>query len=85
MNVITIDKKGKISLSEQIREKLGWQNNEQLSLEIEGNRLILKPVDKEPEVEYENNVLVVKSPVTGSLEEVVEEERQRRIEQIMSW
>jgi len=85
MQIVTIDELGRISLPTQIREQLKLKNNKQLSLQIEGDRLILKPIHNDAEVEYENGILVVTSPLTNDLEKIIEAERNQRIEQLTSW
>lgn len=85
MQIVTIDELGRISLPTQIREQLKLKNNKQLSLQIEGDRLILKPIHNDAEVEYKNGILVVTSPLTNDLEKIIEAERNQRIEQLTSW
>ena len=85
MQIVTIDELGRISLPTQIREQLKLKNNKQLSLQIEGDRLILKPIHNDAEVESENGILVVTSPLTNDLEKIIEAERNQRIEQLTSW
>ncbi|MGF1488264.1 MAG: AbrB/MazE/SpoVT family DNA-binding domain-containing protein [Prochloraceae cyanobacterium] len=85
MEIVTIEEGGRISLSAKVREQLNLKSNEQLSLELKGDRLILKPLHKEPEFDYENGILVIKSPLTIDLDKIIEEEREPQIEELKSW
>ncbi len=85
MTIVTIDEWGRISLPPEIREHLRLLPNESLSLKIENGQIILKPIPTEPQVEYEDGVLVVKSSATNNLETIISQEREQRIQELSSW
>ena len=82
---LTIDELGRILIPKQIREQLGIDIQAQLSLEIKDGRIILQPISKEPEICYEEGILVVKTEPIEKLETVINELRQERINELSSW
>lgn len=59
MDVLTIDQSGQVQLPQNVREQLGLTDLSQLTLEIQDGKIILVPVPQQPNVYYENTVLVV--------------------------
>jgi AbrB family looped-hinge helix DNA binding protein len=68
MTVLTIDNLGRVMLPEGIRQALGLNPEDQLTLEIQDGKIVLQPVSHTPRVYYEGRVLVVQSELTGSKE-----------------
>jgi AbrB family looped-hinge helix DNA binding protein len=85
MELLTFDEFGRIQIPEKIREQLGLNGEAQLALEIQDDKLILKPLPQEPEVYYEGRVLVVKAEPIGDTETIVEDLRSQRITDLASW
>ncbi|MGK7915109.1 MAG: AbrB/MazE/SpoVT family DNA-binding domain-containing protein [Prochloraceae cyanobacterium] len=85
MTIVVIDEFGRISLPLEIRSQLGLQTNEPLSLEINNGQLVLRPIPIEPELEYQDGVLVVKSSAINNLETIIDQERETRINELLSW
>ena len=85
MTIVVIDEFGRISLPLEIRSQLGLQTNEPLSLEINNGQLVLRPIPIEPELEYQDGVLVVKSSAINNLETIIDQERETRIHELLSW
>lgn len=79
MRLLTIDEFGRILIPKQVREQLGINTPTQVSLEIEQGRIILQPISKEPEIFYEEGVLVVKTEPLENLETIIDELREERI------
>lgn len=82
---ITIDELGHILIPKQVRERLGIDAQARLSLEIKDGRIILQPIPKEPEIYYEEGILVVKTERIEDMETIIDELRQERINELMSW
>lgn len=84
MTVLTIDNLGRVMLPEEIRQTLGLNPEEQLTLEIQEGKIVLQPVSHAPRVYYEGRVLVVRSELTGSVD-TVDAFREERIQEQMNW
>lgn len=85
MEVLTLDEFGRIQIPPHVISQLGLNQNTRLSLEIENERLVLKALSSEPELEYENGVLVVRSFPTGNLDTILNEVREERIADLTKW
>jgi AbrB family looped-hinge helix DNA binding protein len=89
MELLTVDESGRVVLPQEIREQLGLNTQTRLSLEVKDGQLILKPIldrnitdtttEQEPEIYYENGVLVVKAEAVGNVERTIEQLREERI------
>ena len=84
MTVLTIDNLGRVMLPEGIRQALGLNPEDQLTLEIQDGKIVLQPVSHTPRVYYEGRVLVVQSELTGSVD-IVDTLREERIQEQMNW
>lgn len=85
MELLTIDESGCVLIPKQVREQLGINTLTQVSLEIEEGRIILQPIPKEPEIYYEEGVLVVKTEPTENFETVINDLREERINELTLW
>jgi len=84
MTVLTIDSLGRVMLPEGIRQTLGLNPEDQLTLEIQDGKIVLQPVPHKPRVYYEGKVLVVQSEFTGPVD-AVDPLREERIQEQTSW
>lgn len=85
MQLLTIDESGRILLPEQVREQLGLNIQDSLSLEVKDGQLILQPLSQEALTDYEEGVLVVKSEFVDSIEVTINNIRDERINELSSW
>ncbi len=85
MQLLTIDESGRILLPEQVREQLGLNIQDRLSLEIKNGQLILQPLSPEALTDYEEGVLVVKSEFVDNIEITIDNIRNERINELLSW
>ncbi len=83
---VTLDESGRIQLPQSVIEQLRLNHERELTLEIQENKLVLVPIPEEPEVYYEDGVLVFngKLPEDLNLETFIDEQRQERIKQFWS-
>lgn len=85
MQLLTIDESGRILLPKQVREQLGLNIQDRLSLEVKDGKLILQPLSQEALTDYEEGVLVVKSEFADSREITIDNIRNERINELLSW
>lgn len=85
MQLLTIDESGRILLPKQVREQLGLNIQDRLSLEIKDGQLILQPLSQEVLTDYEEGVLVVKSEFVDSIEITIDNIRDERINELSLW
>jgi AbrB family looped-hinge helix DNA binding protein len=85
MQLLTIDESGRILLPKQVREQLGLNIQDRLSLEVKDGQLILQPLSQEALTDYEEGVLVVKSEFVDSIEITIDNIRDERINELSSW
>lgn len=85
MQLLTIDESGRILLPEQVREQLGLNIQDRLSLEVKNGQLILQPLSQEVLTDYEEGVLVVKSEFADSIEITIDNIRDERMHELSSW
>lgn len=85
MQLLTIDESGRILLPKQVREQLGLNIQDRLSLEVKDGQLILQPLSQEALTDYEEGVLVVKSEFVDSIEIIIDNIRDERINELSSW
>ena len=85
MNLVTLNQSGFIEIPENIRQKLGLNNQSQLSLEIKNGQLILNPIKEEQSLYYEGHVLVSDAELLTDANTVIEELRNEKINQLTSW
>lgn len=85
MQLLTIDESGRILLPEQVREQLGLNIQDKLSLEVKDGQLILQPLSQEALTDYEEGVLVVKSEFIDNIEITINNIRDERMNELSSW
>jgi bifunctional DNA-binding transcriptional regulator/antitoxin component of YhaV-PrlF toxin-antitoxin module len=88
MEILSLDETGRILIPPSIQKQLELTPAiSKLTIEIEGGKLILKPLITEPQVYYKNNVLVVESAPLNNPEEIttiIEQLREERLTEL-SW
>lgn len=65
---VTLDEHGRISLPQSLQEKLGLEEGEQLSVEIEGEALLLKPVSERSVLKERDGILVSTAEVDPEID-----------------
>lgn len=85
MQLLTIEEFGRILLPKQVRDQLGLNIQDRLSLEVKDGQLILQPLSQEVLTDYEEGVLVVKSEFVDSIEITIDNIRDQRINELSSW
>lgn len=85
MEVLNLDKLGRIQIPTHVLSQLGLNQETRLSLEIQNGKLILQALPEEPELENEGGVLVVKSFPTSNLNAIIDELREERIADLTKW
>ncbi|HAN75216.1 MAG TPA: AbrB family transcriptional regulator [Planktothrix sp. UBA8407] len=85
MNLVTLNQSGFIEIPEIIRQQLGLDQESKLSLEIQDGKIILNPIKEEALLYYEGHVLVSDAELLTDANTVIEELRNERTNQLMSW
>jgi AbrB family looped-hinge helix DNA binding protein len=77
---LTIDKSGRLVIPKRVRDALGLRPGDQLELRRQGVDVILSVSQPKPVLQRENGVWVYRSgePVTGSVQQFIDEDRVRR-------
>jgi len=78
-----LDELGKISLPQEIISELQLKPGMNLVIEKMDGKISLEPISEEPEVINKNGILVVRPKITGDIKDVVQRDRQGRIDKIM--
>lgn len=78
-----LDEFGKISLPVEIISELQLKPGMNLIIEEIDGKISLEPISEEPELINKNGILVVRPKVTGDIKDVVQRDRQERIDKIM--
>lgn len=83
MNVrLTIDKAGRVVIPKPLREHLKLTPGDTLELETEGDRITLRPIHPTASLRKELGVWVYHSePVNTSIPDLIEQEREKRIQE----
>jgi antitoxin component of MazEF toxin-antitoxin module len=85
MALVILNESGNLQIPEDIRQQLGLHNESKLTLEIENGKLILSPIKDEPNLYYEGHVLVADADLLDDVNNVIEEVRNSRDNQFLSW
>jgi len=85
MDLVTLDKFGRVLIPKNVREQLGLAIATQLTLEVIDGKLMLVPLPQEPKVYHKGGVLVVQAEPTGDLEAATNDLREERIAQLAQW
>jgi bifunctional DNA-binding transcriptional regulator/antitoxin component of YhaV-PrlF toxin-antitoxin module len=85
MEQLALDQFGRVEIPEKIRQQLGIDDETKLSLKVENGQLILKPLNPELEIYYEDGILVFKAEPMSNTETIIDELRTERINELISW
>jgi bifunctional DNA-binding transcriptional regulator/antitoxin component of YhaV-PrlF toxin-antitoxin module len=85
MEQLALDQFGRVEIPEKIRQQLGIDDETKLSLKVENGQLILKPLNPELEIYYEDGILVFKAEPMANTETIIDELRTERINELISW
>jgi antitoxin component of MazEF toxin-antitoxin module len=91
MEVVTLDQSRCIQIPEILLEQLGIKHESQFYLEVQDGKLVLNPITvsaptankEEPNIYYENDVLVVDTQLLVNAEAFIEDLRQQRMNELM--
>ena len=79
-----IDNFGRIVIPKKIRDEFGISKSSELEINTTDNdEIIIKSGTSKPFVKDKDGVLVVCSEPTGSLEDIIDRDRERRIRKIL--
>ena len=82
---VTIDPSGRLVLPKAVRQALDLKPGDSLKIETEEDRLILSRVRDRAGLQKERGVWVYRSgtPTDASIVELIEQQRKRRVEEVM--
>ena len=85
MTNLTLDKAGRIVIPKPLRDELRLGPGDALCLELEGERITLRPVRPRPPLQKEHGIWVYRSgqPSTASLAELIDKEREKRVHDLI--
>lgn len=84
MNILSLDKFGRLLIPKEIQEQLGLTSATEFALEVQDGKLILKPLPQESKVYHSGTTLVVESEPTGNLETAINDLREERIREFVT-
>jgi bifunctional DNA-binding transcriptional regulator/antitoxin component of YhaV-PrlF toxin-antitoxin module len=84
MTAIIIDNTGRLEIPLEIRQQLGLTTEQSLNLEVSNGCIILQPVGQNPKVHRYGTALVLETPPLGSIETLIEDIREQRIQSQLS-
>jgi AbrB family looped-hinge helix DNA binding protein len=84
MDVLSLDKFGRLLIPNEIREQLGLTSTTQFTLAVQDGKLILEPLPQESKVYRSGTALVVESEPIGNLETALEDLREERIREFIT-
>jgi AbrB family looped-hinge helix DNA binding protein len=81
---VTIDKYGRIVVPESLRNQLGIGAGTEFTIEVEGDRLVLRPISDRSTLQTRDGLLVSTAEVAPDIdvEEVIDEVRTARVRTI---
>jgi AbrB family looped-hinge helix DNA binding protein len=80
MKKVTLDRAGRLVLPKPIRDRLGLHPGDELLLENEGDRIVLRPVRHEALLKKELGVWVYQGELSDtSIPDLIDEEREKRL------
>jgi len=79
-----LDKFGRIVIPKSVRKNLGLKPGEILQLEESGEKIIIKPNQKEECLSLKDGVLVFTGSVDGDILESIKDNRKKRIKHLYS-
>jgi AbrB family looped-hinge helix DNA binding protein len=78
----TLDRFGRIIIPKNVRDDMGVEAGAVLQIEKEGEKIILQPVHREPQVIEKKGILVFTGVPAGDVASVLQEHRKKRIKKI---
>ncbi len=78
----TIDRFGRIVIPKDLRDDMGLEAGAVLQIEKEGEKIVLQPVQGEPQVMEKKGVLVFTGTAVGDVGAALHEHRKRRLKKI---
>lgn len=78
----TIDRFGRLVVPKTIREKLGLRPGDEIEIEEQDNRIVLKNVEERYPLLVEDGVLIFSGTASGDLLESVTRQREQRISKL---
>jgi AbrB family looped-hinge helix DNA binding protein len=78
----TIDRFGRIVIPKDVRDDMGLEAGAVLQIEKEGEKIVLQPVQGEPQVMEKKGVLVFTGTAVGDVGAALHEHRKRRLKKI---
>ncbi|MFB6271417.1 MAG: AbrB/MazE/SpoVT family DNA-binding domain-containing protein [Salinibacter sp.] len=81
---VTLDEHGRIAVPKSLREKLELEAGTELTLEVEGNQLLLKPTPEQSVLQERDGLLVSTAEVDREIDvqSVIDEARTERSQNI---
>ncbi len=77
-----LDKYGRVVLPKDIRDHLNLKPGQELKVEKVDEKVILRPLKKEPPLRVKNGVLVFSGLATGDIAGAVKQHREGRLKKI---
>jgi len=78
----TIDRFGRIVIPKDVRDDMGLEAGAVLQIEKEGEKIVLQPVQGEPQVIEKKGILVFTGTAVGDVGAALHEHRKRRLKKI---
>ena len=78
----TIDRFGRIVIPKDVRDDMGLEAGAVLQIEKEGEKIVLQPVQGEPQVMEKKGILVFTGTAVGDVGAALHEHRKRRLKKI---
>jgi AbrB family looped-hinge helix DNA binding protein len=78
----TIDRFGRIVIPKDVRDDMGLEAGAVLQIEKEGEKIVLQPVQGEPQVMEKKGILVFTGAAVGDVGAALHEHRKRRLKKI---
>ena len=84
MATTKVDQFGRVLIPKPVRDGLGLEPGRLLTVEEQGNAILLRPVEEEMPLAVEDGVLVFTGEAIGDLIGVVRKQRERRTRQVLA-
>ena len=78
----TIDRFGRIVIPKDVRDDMGLEAGAVLQIEKEGEKIVLQPIQGEPQVMEKKGILVFTGTAVGDVGAALHEHRKRRLKKI---
>lgn len=78
----TLDRFGRIIIPKDVRDDMGLEAGAVLQIEKQGEKIVLQPLQGEPQVVEKNGILVFTGAAVGDVSQAVHEHRRRRLKRI---